>query len=189
MTRKNLVGKRSMVASPWQAYLTCMPYEAIPHVLGALWLRSQKYWWETEDDQRNGRHVMNEIGVTMLLGCGKEIVDAINRVYMIIDRNENGTLYSFTGEGTTEEPYIISPPLPVVPPNPSIYEAPGSKWQREDLRDMLYNTLSGNATADYTNPRGTNPILEEILVALNAETNEETIALLQKIALALGAAL
>lgn len=187
MALSSLVNKWEAPEPPFTGALVCVPIEAIPFALGGLWLRAQKYYW-LKDDEAKGRKLLAEMGARLLMDCGKDIVNAIDRVYMLIDRNENGTVYSYTVDAETGE-NIISPPLPVVPPHPAIYAAPGSKWQTEDMRDMLYNTLTGTVTEGYTTPRGTNPILEEILVALNAESSEETIELLQKIVLALGAAL
>lgn len=159
--------------------------EAIPATLGALLLKSSKYWWITEDDQKNGRKMLAEQGARMLMPCGKEIVAAIDRVYMLIDRNENGTVYSYSEDAETGD-ILVSPPVPVVPNHPALYEYPGSKWQTEDLRDMLSNAITGAASDIYPAARGTNIVLEDILLALNSETNEETIEMLQKILITLG---
>lgn len=186
MTLPSLVYRWAAPDPPYNGELVCLPVQSIPFVLGGLWLRSQKYWWQREDEPV-GRKLLAETGAHMLLGCGKDIVDAVNRVYMLIDRNENGTNYTYDTDSETGE-VTIFPPIPTVPPNAALYEFPGSKWQREDVRDMLLNALTGTLTADYTNPRGTNPILEEILLALNAEDNAETWRLLGKIVVALGGA-
>jgi len=187
MSRINIVSKRDVSQSPWTGQIVCIPVEGIPFYLSSLWLRSQKYWW-IEDAEARGRHITNELGVHMLLGCGREITEAVNRVYTLLDGVYNGVNYTGERDEITGE-IIYSPPLPLVAPNSALYAFPGIRNQLEDTHDMLNNAINGTVTTDYVNPRGTNPILEEILLALQAETNEESIELLQKILLALGGAI
>lgn len=182
--RINIVAKREAPIGPYQGEMVCIPIPGIPFALGAFWLRSQKYWW-TKESEKEGRYIVNEIGVNMLLGCGN-LGDKLDRLYMLIDRNENGTLYTYSGDGTPENPYVYNPAIPVVPNNPALYSEPGSKWQTEDLRDMLNNAITGTATADYAEPRGTNVVLEDILAAIGAMDEEDYTALIGKILVALG---
>lgn len=187
MTRINIVSRRDTQPSPWNGYLICTAIEGIPFALGAVRLRAIKYWW-TETSEANGRQLMNEIGANMLLGCGKEIVNAVDRVYRLIDSNANGTVYSATGEGTEVDPYVYTPEIPVVPLT-DLYQLPGERALVEDLKDKLANIINGELSDLYTNPRGSNQVLEDILVALQSEDDAETLEVLQQILVALGGAL
>lgn len=185
--RINLVSKREAPISPYEGDMVCIPVPVIPFALGALWLRSQKYWW-VEASEADGRYAMNEMAVAMLKGCSQDITDAINRVYMLIDRNENGAIYTYTTDPETQRP-IINPPLPIVPQDPALYSEPGTKWQHDDFKALVASAISGIASEAYPSSRGANQILEDILAALSEASEEDQLAILQKILLALGGAL
>lgn len=179
------VAKREMTPSPWQGELVCIPIEAIPHALTALEIKARKYYWQSDDDAKNGRQVLAEMGANMLLGCGGEIVQRLNLLYMQQDNIHNGQNYSYDVDEETGE-IIYSPPIPIVPPNTALYNHPGTRYWQEDTRDALLNAITGATSADYPNPRGTNPILEEILTALSAASEEEQLEILRAILTALG---
>lgn len=185
----NIVYKWSAPIPPYQCEFIEIAPEAVPAMLGALQLKASKYWWLTVEDQRLGRKMLAEQGARLLMSCGQDIVNAIDRVYRLLDSNQNGTIYSVSGDDTPESPLVFSPSMPVVPTNPGIYSEPGQRWKLDDTHDMLRNAITGIPTADYVEVDATNPLLIQIRDALAAETNAEQIELLQKIALALGAAL
>lgn len=173
---------------PYNGIIVCLPVEAVPFALAGLRIKSRRSSWISTDDHKTGRRLLANTGMNMLLECGKEIVNAVNRLYMLTDRNFNGTVYTYEIDDVTGD-VLPSPPIPPVPTNPDIYSNPGERWKMDDTHDMLRNAITGIPTADYVEVDATNPLLIQIRDALAAETNEETVALLQKIALALGAAL
>lgn len=186
--RKNIVGKRLASASPWECATTSLAKESIPILQGMIWLRSQKYWWEDAESAKNGRRMLNELGVSMLTNCNKEVVEAIDRVYRLQDSIHNGTVYSRSGEGTLENPYIFNPPMPSVPLT-AVYDEPGLRWAIDDLREMLNNFTNGVATVNYPDVRNPRQQLADILAAIQAGeevSTEEIENLLNLIVLALG---
>jgi hypothetical protein len=184
----NIVSKRLASASPWQCAETCLAFESIPIVQGMIWLRSQKYWWQDEESARNGRQMLYEMGVSMLTNCNDEVVQAVDRLYRLQDSIHNGTVYSRSGEGTPQDPYVYNPPMPSVPLT-AVYSEPGLRWNVDDLREMLANFTQGTATVNYPDVRNPRQQLQEILTAIQGMEGADTEQienLLNLIVLALG---
>lgn len=183
----NLVSKRSAPFPPIKGALVCVGIPMIPHILGALWLRSQKYWWDTETDAKYGRKYLAEISAMLIEGCGDEIVLAVNQLYRLTDSIHNGTVYTATGEGTPEEPYVYSPPIPVVPPTSTGLE-PSVKFSLEKSMRLLDNLTNGTTYADAPDVRNFRQQLEDLIAAVGGQgqLDDEMLAQLINIVAALG---
>src|SRR5437868_3029287 len=115
MSRLNLVRRNDAPIPPYECEMVQCDIPFVPFILGALWQRSQRYWWAQSEDQQLGRWGMNKQMMEVLMPCGQDIVDATNRVYMLINTTFNGIYYTFTGTGTPNDPYVIDPPIDPAP--------------------------------------------------------------------------
>ena len=181
----NIVTKREAPLSPYECELFNLDIEAIPFMLGALWLRSQKYWWLTPDDQMYGRQLMNKEMAGMLMPCGLDITNRQDALYTMLDARLGGVLRDVSGAGTYEDQFVYDPEIPQVV-DPIDYATPGMQYTSDQLLKGIYNLLNGTTSANFPNNAYTTGILQEILNALLAESDEETLDMLTKIFIALG---
>src|SRR5690349_18727381 len=141
--KMNLVTKSEVPPPPYASALVCIPIAAVPFTLGALVLKSQKYWYASPDDWHAGRRLLASFGKALLMDCAQPIVDAIDRVYNLLDSGLNGTERTATGTGTEADPYIYTPPLPQVMA-PETFVAPGVRVDMMIVRAVLDNLINGN---------------------------------------------
>lgn len=179
--RLNIVTKREAPIAPYPTCQVCVGVSLIPYILGSLWLRSQKYWWNDEgDSQRLGRQLLAEQGAYMLGGCNN-VELAIDRLYRLTDSIHNGTVYTVSGEGTVEEPYVYSPDIPLVPAitTPLV---PSIRATLEHSERLVDNLVNGTVYADASDPRNFRQQLEDLIAAsegagLDDEILEQLIAI------------
>lgn len=185
--RLNIVGKRAAPLPPVKGHLTCIGIELIPHILGAFWLRSQKYWWAEPEDQKLGRRYFAEMSAMLIEGCGDEIVAAVDRLYRLTDSIHNGVVYSVTGEGTVVSPYVYSPAMPLVPTTAPGAE-PSVKFSLEKSLRLLDNLTNGTTYADAPDVRNFRQQLQDLITAVGGtgELDDEMLAQLINIVAALG---
>jgi hypothetical protein len=154
---------------------------------GGLWLRTQKYWWQSPDDQRYGRWLMNKQIGALYMPCGTDIVNAIDRVYTLLDASLRGEIHDVTGTGTLDDPYIYDPALPQVV-DPVVYLTPGIQFNTQQTYQGMLNLMNGTLSTNFTDPRIFRDQLEAIRALLEAAgTSEADIeGILNLILLALG---
>lgn len=172
MTRLNLVRKATAPVPPYNCELTCFDVNMVPFYLGALWLRAQKYWWLTSDDQRIARSALNEEMVRLLMPCGQDIVDSIDRVYRLIDGSINGNNYIWWNE--PDLPADIRPALPVVP---DVSNFTGDSMRASSLatKGAWRRMLLGFGDFNYWDAGPSIPAqLDEILAAIEAGGFDQT---------------
>jgi hypothetical protein len=184
----NIVTKREAPLPPYICEMVDLDMEAVPFMLGALWLRAQKYWWLTPDDQMVGRQLMNKEMVGMLMPCSIDITNRQDALYNMLDARLGGILRDVTGSGTYDDPYVYDEPIPQVV-DPIIYSTPGMQYNSVQVLAGLRNLANGTVSTGWADNRVFRQTLVDILNAIGAESDEASIALLQKIALALGAVL
>ena len=185
--RYNLVLKNGVAPPPYECELVEYNPIATPYVLGALWLRSQKYWWLSTDDQKYGRRLMAQIGSQVLMGCSQEIVGAVNQVYRLMDSTFNQQYYTWWNE--PDLPADIRPAIPVVP-NPTAYT--NNSWRKagDITRDGWQNLLTGDENNTFAPSSNFRVTLEQILAAIEAGEPvdlDEVESLLLQVVTALGA--
>lgn len=187
MSRYNIVGKREAPPPPYTYDLVCIPLEAIPYVAGAVRLRRVKYWWQTEEDVRVADDLLSRFMEGILMPCGLDIVNAVDRVYNLLDSSLNGIERGVTGDGTTETPFVYTPPLVQVSAA-STYESPGIHTTTRDIRSLALNLADGSASALTSETRNFRQQLEDIRQAIadTGANSEDTEAILNLILLALG---
>lgn len=170
--RYNLVYKAIAPTPPYSSDLVCLPVEAIPHVLGALWLKSQKYWWAPGDNAQLGRQLLAEEGANLLMPCGTQIVNAIDRLYTLHDATFNGIVRTVEGTGTDVDPFVYTPAL-VQSASPTTYAGPGIKQFSEVLSLSLAHLITGLSNDLYAEEVGLVPKLEEIRAQLEGMGSDD----------------
>lgn len=183
----NLVRKRDAPQPPYTGVFVCITVQSVPYLISSIWLHSQKYWFTNDLQARIGRRKLYEDAAHMLTECGTEIVEAVDRVYRLIDSNQNGTIYSSSGDGTPESPIVISPSIPTVPIT-TVYDEPGQRAHIDEIRLALRNLLNGETSTTFTDPRNFRQQLDDIKTALQAmgAEDDQVEELLNLILLALG---
>lgn len=153
--RLNLVNKQPAPARPWSCELVSFIPEAVPAVLYGLWIKSQEYFWETPADATRARQMLAEVGSNVLMPCGTDIVNAVDRLYMLWDYALYRTVRYNENEGIPGAPLNIQPPIPDYPD-----QHPGLGGGLEEnlfaARSYLDNWVNGFTTPytdDTRNPR------------------------------------
>lgn len=118
----------------------------------------------------------------MALLCGgvKEITDRLDNLYRLHAGAIYGTEYTVV---STDPELVIEPPIAAY--HSLDFEHENSIMGRmEDSRQLLQNALNGTETPIYSRPDGIRDLLEQLLVAAEAESNldPEMLAKLAEIA-------
>lgn len=184
----NLVTKRDAPLPPYTCEMVDIDTEGVPFMLSALWLKSQQYWWDSSDDQKYGRWLMNRESVGILMGCSIEITNRQDALFNMLDARLGGALRDVNGAGTEADPYIYDPPIPQTT-DPVVYQTPGMQFNSAEVKQGMYNLLNGITSMNFPDARNFRQILEDILAALSAMDEEDQIALLQKLVILLGGVL
>lgn len=168
-----LVVQHFFPSPPYTCELIEVNVQAIPSILYALWIKSQRYFWEKPlGSDKLARKALAEQTARLLMPCGGEIVTAINQLYRLVDVSINGAVYTFEEDRDTGE-IIYSPEIPVVPSatDPGFNSV---RWQSNDTRVILRNALLGQTTAELTDARVFRQQLDDIIAGLGADDADIT---------------
>jgi len=188
VTRLNLVRKNFAPLPPLNCEMCDFDVQMVPFYLGALWLRAQKYWWVDQENAARARSYLNEQMVRFLMPCGADIVAATDRVYRLLDSTLNGRFWDWTGSGTPEDPYVITPEIPIVP-DPEYYEYNSMHNDLNSLMLYVRNLVTGSPNVLVSDTRNIRQQFDDILAAIEAGgsfNDDEIISKLEAIILALG---
>ena len=166
MTR-NIVTRSTVQEPPYTTDLVCIPIAAVPLTLGALVLKSQKYWYASPDDWHRGRKLLAQFGKALLMPCGNDIVNAIDRVYGLLDAGLNGIGRSVSGTGTEADPYVYSPGLAQAH-EPDAFVPPSLRSDANVTRALLDNLTNGTVSSVAPDNRNIRQQLQNIYDALVA---------------------
>lgn len=168
----NIVEKREAPVPPYQCELFCFPVEAVPFLLQSIWLKSQKYWWLTPEDAKQGRRMLAQVGSELMMPCGTIIGEKLDALYRLMDTTLNGVQYTASGTGTAGNPFVITPAIPTVP-NQNDYEYPGQRAMIENSLFYLRNLVDGSPAEGVTETDNFRQTLREIRDAILADTEGE----------------
>lgn len=172
--RLNIVKKRYAPIPPYDCEIVEIDIQSVPYVLHGLWLKYQKYFWEQDlGNRRVARSMLSKQGASLLMPCGKDIVDAIDRIYRQNEVIHRGQEYTYTGDGTTEDPYIIRPAIPVVP-TVAIGEEPGTGFFIAKTMRLVDNIVNGTTYADAPDNRNFRQQLDDIKQAIIDSTTDNS---------------
>lgn len=142
----------------------------VPYVAGALAKYEKPAAWATFDDYRAGYNAIAEVQACMTALCARDLVQAQERLYRLLDTALLGTAYSVTGtDPDTLEP-IISPPIPDVPATTAVL--PGLVQRVARLEALLDNAYNGTLYLEYDQTPSLRQELENIRTQL-AQLNTE----------------
>jgi len=171
MSRTKII--RSVVPEPpYNSALVCIPIAAVPFTLGALVIKSQKYWYASPEDWHRGRKLLASFGKALLMDCAQPIVDAIDRVYNLLDAGLNGTERTAIGTGTELDPYVYDPAIPQVV-EPSAFGSPGLRHYTRASARLLDNLVTGGTSDEAPGEAIPNAKLEAIRLLLEAMGGED----------------
>lgn len=161
----------------------CVETRAIPTVLDAIRIRAAKYWWEDDAAWDCARDMLATFGKDLLMPCGTEIVNAIDRVYVMMDASLNGVSRGVTGAGTDADPFVYSPPLDNSK-EADDYVPPSLRSDTNVARVLLHNLATGTPNAVVGDNRNFRDQLAEIIAKIDAgeSLDPEMLAELVKIA-------
>lgn len=152
--------------------LVCVPTLILPNTLGALRLKSAKYFYASEGDYQRGSSLVAELSGDLLMSCAVEITNAIDRVYNLLDASLNGIGRSVSGSGTEADPYAYTPAL-VQAPDPEDYNPGGLRADTNATRALLDNLVNGTTSPVASDSRSFRQQLEDIYTAIVAIEGEE----------------
>lgn len=168
----NLVSKREAPIPPYTCEMIDIDVEAVPFMLSALWLRSQKYWWISADDQTNGRWLMNKESVRLLMPCSRAITNLLEAQYNLLDAVLRGELRDVTGTGVDADPYIYDSPIPQVV-DPIVYQTPGLQYNSFQSLQGIRNLADGFVSTEFAESRNFRQQLEDIRALLEANGTDD----------------
>lgn len=186
--RLNLVSKRPAPEPPYDTVCVCVAPKLVPFIFQSLWLKSQKYWWETPEDWRTGRRLLAEQASNMLEDCNREVVHLLQAQYNLLDATFRGVEREVSGIGTEADPFIYDPPIPQTVAAVEGVE-PSALYYLRRANEIAQNAYDGTAAADLPVSEGMRPLVLEIRdILLNADlSDDDTLALLAQILAAIGA--
>jgi len=185
--RKNIVGKSAVPEGPYEQELICVPIAIIPQALGALDLKGQKYWYQTPEDWARGRSLLAYLGASMLLPCGKDIVNAVDRLYVSFEAHLVGIARSASPDLANPGSFVYAPALEQSA-NALDAVAPSLRADVEKSAGLLDNLVTGASNAYASDPDGLKQLVRQLITAVQAQedNSETTETLLNLILLALG---
>jgi len=166
--KNELYTKRDLPMPPWASELIELDVSVVPYLLGALFLSEHKFYFVNDEQSRLRRSMLCKQGAYMLLGASDRIIEAIDRLYRLTDSIHNGTVYAVDGEGTTLDPYVYYPSMPLVPTTEPGAE-PSVKFDLSKIMRLVDNLTNATTYSDAPDDRNLRQLLVDILTALDAE--------------------
>lgn len=182
MTYRRMVHDLVPAEPPDVCELAVFPVAVVPFALAALESRIPRHVWADESYQR-GVQLIRSLQMAILCGGMKELIESQDRIYRMLGTAIYGTEYVIEA---TDPELIVSPTIQAV--HALVIDHEDSILGRmEDQRQLLQNALNGTDTPEYARPDGIRDLLEQLLTAMEAESNldPELLAKLAEIAVLL----
>lgn len=145
--------------------LAIFPVGVVPYALAALESRATAYTW-SEDGYLRGNQLIRSLQMAILCGGLKEITERQDALYRMIDSALFGRTYAVVA---TDPELIVSPEI-----NPvhalTIEDEESILGRAEDMRQLLENALNGTITPNYDRENGIRDLLEQLIIAAEAES-------------------
>lgn len=146
--------------------ITSFPVAVVPFALAALEYRIPRYIWQS-DSYLRGVQLIRSLQMALLCGGIKEITDRQDDLYRMLDTAIYGTEYSIEA---TDPELIISPTISHT--KLLLVDSPLSIFGRmESMNQLLQNALNGTETTEFDRLNGIRDLLEQLLVAAEAESD------------------
>lgn len=170
---------------PQRCALLPIPIALVGFVWGALEPLQRRDHWQEDEDFKRGYAAIASLGACMMAGCLDELIESNRQIYRLLDATMNGTIYSVSGAGTIESPYVYNPAIPLVPGNIEGIE-PSLKFNTVKVMRLVDNLTNATTYADAPDDRNIRDMLQEIIdkAAGTGEFDEEMLQRLISIAAA-----
>lgn len=149
-------------------YLVAINTSLLPLVVGALAHFEKRHVWHSDEEYEQGYNAFAELQACMTQLCIRELIDSNNRIYRLLDSSLNGVVYSASGTGTTIDPYLYEPPMPVVPATLPGLE-PSLKFSSEKVLRLVDNLVNGTIYADVLDARNFRQQLDDLIAKATEE--------------------
>lgn len=184
----NIILPSPVSERPYASELCCIPPAGVPYTLGAMRLRLSAYWYTSHDDYVRGRSLLSELGSGLLMPCGQDIINAVDRVSVLLDGAFNGISRVATLAPDTTNVYTYDPPLSQSADATNFHD-PSLRYDTKAARWLAENFVNGT-TSDFAPGEAVpNTKLERIAVAVEAlgELDDDQLEQLIQIVSILGA--
>lgn len=108
----NIIRPESIPSRPYPDDLYNFPITVIPALQYGLWLKSQPYYWLSDDDTLKARSVLSEVGAALLMPLGRDILNILQATYNLHSSAYFNRTRTVEGEGTAAIPFVYTPPIP-----------------------------------------------------------------------------
>jgi len=147
-------------------YLVAINASLIPMVAGALRFYEKRGVWATNADYELGYNAFAALQACFMKCCIDDLIESQDRIYRMLGTAIYGTEYSVI----SDDPLVVTPAIE--PTHVLAIENDESILGRMELhKQLLENALNGTDTPNYDRPDGVRDLLEQLLVALEAESN------------------
>lgn len=182
MGKLNIVVKSTVPDPPYNCELVCVPVEAIPLVFIALRIQRAKYWYKTPEDWHNGISLLSQLESNLLMPCGQDIVNAVDRITTRFDAAMFGIGREATLIPDTENEYSYSPPL-TQGADPLDYVSASMVGYARDTKELTHNLVDGTPTALTAETRNIRDMLQQVINSIgeNGFSDEEIVAKLVEV--------
>jgi hypothetical protein len=160
--RLNIVYKAVAPEPPYECELVDIDTAAVPFMLYGIWLKAQKYFWADNDSWRTGRWLLNKQGASLLMPCGNDIINAVDRLYNLVDARLVGNYREVTGTGTEADPFVYDPPIEQAPGFFDPTEA-SIAWYSGINLSAWQNLLNGEHSGDWNDNYKLKAQLQELI--------------------------
>lgn len=150
-----------------KCYLVAINASMIPLVAGALKHFEERRSWHSDAEYEQAYNAFAELQACMMKCCIDDLIESNDRIYRLVDTALYGRHYEIV---STDPDFIVEPPVQAA--HPLVIENVDSILGRmEDMRQLLQNGFNGTETPLYDREFGVRDLLEQLKVALEAESN------------------
>jgi hypothetical protein len=161
----NIVYKATAPNTPFAEDICELQVSFVPQLEGAIWLKSQKYWWATPDDWKVGRKALYEQGIAYLMPSAALIVNAVNNLYSLMDARLGGIQRTNLGIDEATGLQLYDPDI-LPDPNPENFISPGIQHSARLTDAGLQNLINGTLFGPYGQTEQAKQQLAAILTAI-----------------------
>ena len=163
----NIVLRSPVTARPYEDEVFSLPIAGVPYTLGAMRLRMSPYWYTSPEDYARGRSLLAELGSGLLMPSGQDIVNAVDRVTVLLDGAFNGIARVGTEIDPIRRVWSYDPALSHSA-DPTNFHDPSLRFDTKATR-WLYENFVNGTTSDFAPGEAiTNAKLEAIRLLLEA---------------------
>lgn len=158
-------------------YFVYIDAALVPIVADRLAIMCERRLWDTDASYEQGYNAFAHLRGCMLSCPARELLEAHNRIYRLLDAAMYGRIY----EVTDSDPLTIEPAIPDVPNLTAVN--PGLVARLALVEKLLDNMFNGTAYVEFSNTRSLRDQLDELIAAIEngGELDDDILAKLVEI--------